>query len=357
VSGHEYSAEFFDRHVAGAIGSARAIVPIVLEMVQPKSVVDVGCGIGAWLSVFRDHGIRDLTGIDGPYVERSHLMIPGESFLSRDLEQPISLPRRFDLVISLEVAEHLSPASAGDFVRSLTRLGPAILFSAAIPGQGGEHHVNEQWPDFWAAKFAEAGFVGIDCIRPRVWNAPGVEWWYAQNAFLYLERELLRQNARLQSEAAAPRAPFAPVIHPGQYKSVAWKADALALVEDLLDVVPCGSDICLVDDNQLSDRSLRAWRMRRLMTRDAVYFGPPASADAALQDLQAQKREGASFLVVAWTAFWWLEFYSPFGAYLRSTFAPVLENERVVVFDLRRELREVPAGAHHSSDHAPTDIS
>ena len=82
------------------------------------------------------------------------------------------------------------------------------------------------------------------------------------------------------------------------------------------------------------------------MTRDGVYFGPPASADAALQDLQAQRRQGASFLVVAWTAFWWLEFYSPLGAYLRSTFAPVLENERVVVFDLRRELREFPAGSH-----------
>jgi hypothetical protein len=337
VSDHEYSADFFDRHAGRALSSAREIVPAVLEIVQPKSVVDVGCGIGAWLSVFREHGIEDLLGIDGAYVDASQLLIPQHCFRTHDLEQPIALPRRFDLAVSLEVAEHISPACADAFVQSLVSLARVILFSAAIPGQGGEHHVNEQWPDFWAQKFARVGFAGIDCIRPRVWTNTSVEWWYAQNTFLYVDRALLQRHARLQSEAAGARSPLAPIVHPGQYKAVVWRAEALAAVDDLFDVIPAGAAITLIDDHNLPDRALRAWRMRRLMESDGVYQGPPATSEAALRDLEKHTREGSSFLVIAFTAFWWLEHYTELATCLRSNAACVLENARVVVFDLGRE--------------------
>jgi hypothetical protein len=337
VSDHEYSAEFFDRHAGRALSSARAIVPSVLDIVRPNSVVDVGCGIGAWLSVFREHGIEDVLGIDGDYVHRSQLLIPQHCFRSHDLEQPIALPRRFDLAVSLEVAEHIAPASADAFVQSLVGLASTVLFSAAIPGQGGEHHVNEQWPEFWAKKFERAGFMAIDCVRPRVWTDTSVEWWYSQNTFLYVDRTLLQGNARLQVEATAAHTPFAPVVHPGQFKAVVWRADALAAVHDLLDVVPVGAAIILVDDHNLSDGALRAWRMRRLMEYDGVYQGPPASSEAALRDLEKHRREGSSFLVIAFPAFWWLQHYVELADYLRSSSACVLDNGRVVVFDLSRE--------------------
>lgn len=101
---------------------------------------------------------------------KKKLEIPEERFLSFELNNPFRIDRQFDLVISLEVAEHLPKECAATFVDSLTRLGPVILFSAAIPFQGGTDHINEQWLDYWAKYFQEKGYVAIDCIRKRIWQ-------------------------------------------------------------------------------------------------------------------------------------------------------------------------------------------
>jgi SAM-dependent methyltransferase len=181
-----YDASFFALLSRGATASARQIMPIVLEFVDARSVVDVGCGTGAWLAVAAEHGIEDFLGIDGEWVDAGQLQIPEERFVARDLREPLQLGRRFDLAMSLEVAEHLPPESAETFVESLTRLAPAVLFSAAIPWQGGVNHVNEQWPEYWARTFRSRGFRPLDVIRPRVWHNTAVEWWYAQNTLLFV---------------------------------------------------------------------------------------------------------------------------------------------------------------------------
>ena len=160
------------------------IVPVLISMVKPASVLDVGCGTGTWLKVFALHGIKDLTGVDGPYVDRSSLQIDSDRFIAADLRNPLSLGRKFDLVVSLEVAEHLPESSADAFIQSLVAHGDVILFSAAVPGQGGQNHVNEQWPQYWAEKFKTHGFYFHDVIRPLFWNNPKVDWWYKQNTFL-----------------------------------------------------------------------------------------------------------------------------------------------------------------------------
>ena len=165
-----YNAEFFERLEQPAARSARIMVPMLLDLVGPRSVVDVGCGTGAWLSVFREKGIRDVLGIDGDYVDRDRLLIPRDSFLAADLIQPLRLDRRFDLVLSLEVAEHLPDSAAVSFIKSLTRLAPVVLFAAAVPGQGGWNHLNEQWPEYWARLFDEFEFQPVDCIRDQVWD-------------------------------------------------------------------------------------------------------------------------------------------------------------------------------------------
>ncbi len=134
---HTYKSDFFREISEYSRRSAQEIVPLIVEIVEPRSVIDVGCGTGTWLSVFKDLGIDDVWGVDGDYVDRSLLQIPPERFMARDLAQPFVLDRVFDLVICLEVAEHLPPESAGTFVNSLVKLGPVILFSAAIPHQGG----------------------------------------------------------------------------------------------------------------------------------------------------------------------------------------------------------------------------
>lgn len=170
--------------------AAEVVVPIVLELLSVNSVLDIGCGIGTWLKVFKECGIKDLLGVDGDYVNRTQLQIDQNNFLSHDLTQTLSLEKDFDLVVSLEVAEHLPEEAADLFVESIVKHGKAILFSAAIPGQGGQNHLNEQWPSYWQAKFLKHGYRYYDPIRPLIWNNKDVEVWYRQNMFLLLHESV-----------------------------------------------------------------------------------------------------------------------------------------------------------------------
>ena len=196
-------------------------MPQVLELLRPRSVVDVGCGCGTWLAVFRRHGVEDVLGIDGDYVDREQLDIPREQFFPHDLMTRLRLGRTFDLAMSLEVAEHLPPEAATGFVASLTRLAPRVLFSAAVPHQGGEGHVNRQWPAYWAELFGAHGYVAIDCFRRGLWLDERVEWWYAQNVLLYVRRD--RLDEALERELARLEDHTLPLVHPGLYaEMVEW---------------------------------------------------------------------------------------------------------------------------------------
>jgi len=182
-----YTPEFY-REVSGR-DSAREVLPIVLELLHPGSIADVGCGCGEWLAVAYELGIQDVLGVDGAWVQTSQLAIPREKFKVHDLTTPLKLERRFDLVISLEVAEHLPGAAARAFIASLCEAADKVVFSAAIPGQGGRHHVNEQWPEYWAAIFQQFGYSCYDLIRPRIWTNPRVAWYYSQNCLIFARPE------------------------------------------------------------------------------------------------------------------------------------------------------------------------
>jgi SAM-dependent methyltransferase len=179
-------------HEAGThnLESPGIIVPYLVEKLNPRSVVDVGCGIGTFLKVFQQQGVSDILGIDGKWVERTQLMIGQDRFLEADLEKPIRLDRAFDLVLCLEVVEHLSPAASDTIVDSLTGLGKVIVFSAATKLQGGQNHINEQEFSYWKKKFEARGYSVIDCLRPYFWNMSKVQWWYKQNMFLVLSHEI-----------------------------------------------------------------------------------------------------------------------------------------------------------------------
>jgi SAM-dependent methyltransferase len=182
-----YNRRFY-RELESTRESAREILPTVVDLVKPASIVDIGCGQGHWLAEAVELGIVDVLGVDGAWALPAQLTIPRVKFLVHDLNTPVRLNRNFDLALSLEVAEHLVAWQARAFVQTLCQLADKVLFSAAIPGQGGRHHVNEQWPAYWAKFFAEFDFACFDVLRPKIWNNSRVLWYYAQNCLLYARR-------------------------------------------------------------------------------------------------------------------------------------------------------------------------
>jgi hypothetical protein len=196
-----YDEEFFAYHQDAALTSARAIVPVLLRLVQPSSVVDVGCGRGAWLRVFGEHGVPVIHGFDGAHVDRSRLLIDPDCFTAVDLAARWKLEGPYDLALCLEVAEHLSPKAGRLLVQELTAAAPLVLFSAAVPGQGGTSHINEQWPWYWDELFLRQGFQRLDPIRRHVRENQQVKWWYRQNLVLYAKGSHLIESAALQEEA------------------------------------------------------------------------------------------------------------------------------------------------------------
>jgi SAM-dependent methyltransferase len=178
--------------------SPRAVVPIVISLVAPKSVVDVGCGSGAWLHVFREQGIDRILGIEGWHVDPSWLLVPKECVCTMDLSRPFRLPLNFDLAVCLEVAEHLPKNCAEGLVESLVSIAPIVLFSAAVPLQGGVHHINEQWPEYWEALFLRHHYRQLDLLRKRIWKNATIKDYYRQNVFLYVKQELIAGNAEFQ---------------------------------------------------------------------------------------------------------------------------------------------------------------
>ena len=165
--------------------SADIIIGHLTRMFQIDSVLDVGCGVGFFCEAFLKSGIIDVTGVDGDYLNRQQLVFPAESFYPANLAEPLDLRRKFDLVVCLEVVEHLPASAASTAIASLCRHGDLILFSAATPQQGGQGHVNEQWIPYWSKHFGEHGFQPFDLVRPHILNDQRVQQWYRHNSLVY----------------------------------------------------------------------------------------------------------------------------------------------------------------------------
>lgn len=170
----------------------RQVVPLMMEMFHPLTVLDVGCGIGTWLSVLKQNGVKDVYGIDGDFVNKKLLLehIDENEFSAHDLSKNFDLRKKFDLVICLEVAEHLEKKEAQGFIESICKHADVIIFSAAVPGQGGQNHFNEQWPAYWINIFKTQGFNCYDILRPLIWEMPEIDWWYKQNMLVFSNKPL-----------------------------------------------------------------------------------------------------------------------------------------------------------------------
>jgi SAM-dependent methyltransferase len=181
-----YNASFYKSQMVGSYRSAGIVLPRLFEHFKPRSVVDFGCGVGTWLRACLDLGVEEILGLDGSHVKRELLEIPADSFRACDLRsENLQLPRRFDLAMSLEVAEHLPGDRADNFISGLCSAADVVLFAAAIPGQRGTMHINEQFPSYWIPKFEAHGFQCFDFLRKLEWCNSKVDIWYRQNVLVF----------------------------------------------------------------------------------------------------------------------------------------------------------------------------
>jgi hypothetical protein len=214
-----YSNDFYKNRHEKTVYSADTILSILLEKIPDiDSAIDVGCGVGTWLSVLKEKGFKEIKGIDGNWVDRNLLVIPPNCFEQVDLSKDIKQPKRYDLAISLEVAEHLPPERAKGFVSFLTELSDFVLFSAAIPFQGGANHLNEQWQHYWVQLFEAQNYIVYDFIRPKIWNDSNIPFWYRQNIFCFVKKDK-SPDIRLDSTSPDPATLPLSIVHPDLYIS------------------------------------------------------------------------------------------------------------------------------------------
>lgn len=335
-----YRGQFYEDIREGSRRSAREIVPLVVDLIGPQNVIDVGCGLGTWLSVFKECGIDDIWGVDGSWVDKAVLEIPKERFIQADLTKPLRLEREFDLVVSLEVAEHLSPEFANIFLESLVSLGPVLLFSAAIPFQGGKNHVNEQWQDYWAEQFQKKGYQVIDCIRRRIWQNANVEFYYAQNMLMFARLDYLERHPVLQREYENTHASQLSLVHPRRYLEAIewmrrWVEDAQSTAQELAVLISPADTFILVDQGQLGNLVASGRHAIPFLEHNGQYWGVPPDDATAVREFERLRHLGASFIVFVWPAFWWLDYYPELNRHLRMKFPCVAQNERFIAFDLR----------------------
>jgi SAM-dependent methyltransferase len=193
TSSHSYDSLFYRYQREGACESALRTLPLLLNVLSIGSVLDIGCGAGAWLAAYRQLGVPDLLGVDGDYVDRSLLMMDVAHFRAFDIAAPFDLGRRFDIVQCLEVAEHVSPHSSSVLLDNIVRHGNQVLFSAAVPGQGGENHVNERPYAYWRAMFSARGFRLFDFMRGRMSPIPSIEPWYRYNTLFFAHDSIVNR--------------------------------------------------------------------------------------------------------------------------------------------------------------------
>lgn len=168
--------------------SAEEIVPYIIELFNPESILDIGCGTGTWLKSAETLGVKKIFGVDGEYINKNQLEISQENFMSYNLQKVLNLNEKYSITLCLEVAEHLDEKYSDNLITSLVNHSDIVIFSAALPYQGGQNHVNEQDFGYWIEKFKKHNYKPLDIVREKFWNNSKVNWWYKQNIFVYTNR-------------------------------------------------------------------------------------------------------------------------------------------------------------------------
>ncbi|MCZ2157145.1 MAG: class I SAM-dependent methyltransferase [Bryobacterales bacterium] len=184
-----YDADFFRNVIETHSGfAARPMANSIMRDLAPHSVLDVGCGGGHLLEALRDRGC-EIFGLEfapeGLEACRRRRIPVARVDLERD---SFTAPRLYDVVCSIEVAEHLPEHAADHFVNLLATASDCLVFSAATPGQGGTGHLNEQPHSYWINKLAEHGLAldeALSAAWSSEWETAGLQPWFWRNIMVF----------------------------------------------------------------------------------------------------------------------------------------------------------------------------
>jgi hypothetical protein len=198
-----YSKEFYLRRQKLTRQSVQKIIGILYPLLRPQSVIDLGCATGTWLAECTRQGANEILGIDGEWVDKNLLEIDGKDFVEHNLgQEKFKITHKYDLAICVEVAEHLSEDMGEKLIDSLCEASDVILFSAAVKGQGGTGHINEQPQHYWATHFKTRGYTCLDLVRPEVWCDESINVIYKQNMLVYMQESLCDRLGFVRREIA-----------------------------------------------------------------------------------------------------------------------------------------------------------
>jgi len=213
-----YSKLYYKKHQDGSYASAYKILKYLTTFITIESIIDFGCGVGTWCSAAQNLSINNIMGVDQNLYDSSYMLIPNKNYLQRDLQKSVSLDMKMDLVISVEVGEHIESRYSHVFINTLCQHGDIILFSAALPYQGGTGHINEKPCSYWRDIFSDLDYIAIDCIRGVFWEDDDVEVWYKNNTILYV-RDGLQFDILNKISSSYP----IDIIHPDMLQRILLK--------------------------------------------------------------------------------------------------------------------------------------
>lgn len=223
-----YNRKFYKTRHDDTLYAANKLLALFFEKIckPQKTIIDIGCGVGTFLSVCKEQYKMNVCGIDGPWVPKDLLKIDEDEFYCIDINMELDdYSSRLwrcdpaDAAICLEVAEHINEQRSDLLVKFICTHCNFALFSAAIPGQTGQGHINEQWPSFWASLFKKYGFLMFDVLRTKLWFDDDIPAWYRQNSFIVINHSHLNELTEVNVKNLVIDARH-DVIHPGLYPLV-----------------------------------------------------------------------------------------------------------------------------------------
>lgn len=182
-----YDAEFYNFSKEEVSKFVSSFVDIIIKEFNPKSVADIGCGIGLYVNEFDKRGV-EAVGYDGsPYAIKNSVTRKGLLKIG-DIRKNLNFDKKYDIVLSIEVAEHIPTKCSDIFVNTLTKCSDVIILTAAQKGQGGTDHINEQPRYFWIKKFEKKNFNFNKSLSEKLsfkMKEKGVPWWIHGNLMIF----------------------------------------------------------------------------------------------------------------------------------------------------------------------------